>query len=83
MTVPSERTRAVVYAHAFLKDLLNPSITPRVPKDVRETAKWLLRHYPDPGTVHYASNVCPQLFGPLPDHMPPLSYSSPEKQERK
>jgi hypothetical protein len=59
MTVPVERTRAVVYAHAFLKDLLNPSITPRVPKDVRETAKWLLRHYPDPGTVNYAHNLCP------------------------
>lgn len=75
MTVPAERTRALVYAHAFLKDLLNPSVTPRVSREVRETAKWLLRHYPDPGTVHYAHNLCPELFGPLPDHLPPLSYA--------
>lgn len=74
MTAPVERTRALVYAHGFLKDLLNPAITPRVPKDIRATAKWLLRHYPDPGTVQYAHNVCPVLFGPLPEDMPPLSY---------
>jgi hypothetical protein len=79
MTVPSERTRAVVYAHAFLKDLLNPRVTPRVSREVRETAKWLLRHYPDPGTVQYAHNLCAQLFGPLPEHMPPLTYAPPAK----
>lgn len=70
MTVPIERTRSLVYAHAFLKDLLNPKITPRVPTDVRATAQWLLRHYPDPGTVQYAHNLCPVLFGPLPEDMP-------------
>ena len=83
MTVPTERTRALIYAHAFLKDLLNPAITPRVPKDVRDTAKWLLRHYPDPGTVQYAHNVCPVLFGPLPDHLPPLSYAPCAKPKAK
>lgn len=75
MTVPAERTRALVYAHVFLKDLLNPGVTPGVPKDVRETAKWLLRHYPEPSTVDYAHNLCPQLFGHLPEHMPSLSYA--------
>jgi len=70
MTVPTERTRAVVFAHAFLKDLLDPKITPRVPKDVRATAKWLLRHYPEPSTVEFAHSLCPLLFGPLPEHMP-------------
>ena len=75
MTVPAERTRALVCTHGFLKDLLNPGVTPGVPKDVRATAKWLLRHYPDPGTVQYAHNVCPVLFGPLTEHMPPLTYA--------
>lgn len=75
MTVPAERTRALVYTHAFLKDLLDLTKTPRVPKDVRATAKWLLRHYPDPSTVQYAHNLCPVLFGPLPEDMPSLSYA--------
>lgn len=70
MTIPSERTFAVVYAHAFLKDLLDPKVTPRVPKDVRATAQWLLRHYPEPSIVRTAHDLCPLLFGPLPDHMP-------------
>lgn len=79
MTIPAERTRALVYAHVFLKDLLNPGVTPGVPKDVRETARWLLRHYPEPSTVEYAHNLCPQLFGPLPDQMPPLTYATRAK----
>lgn len=70
MTVPVERTRALVNTHGFLKDLLNPTITPRVPKDIRETAKWLLRHFPEPSTVKYAHDLCPQLFGPLPEQAP-------------
>jgi hypothetical protein len=83
MTIPAERTRALVYARTFLKDLLDPGVTPRVPREVRETAKWLLRHYPEPSTVEFAHNLCPQLFGPLPEHMPPLSYASTKKRGQK
>jgi len=83
MTVPDERSRALVYTRAFLKDLLNPAITPRVPQDVRDTARWLLRHYPEPSTVDHAHNLCPQLFGPLPEHMPPLSYAPRPKKGAK
>ena len=43
MTMPDERTRAAVYAGAFLRDLLDPRVTPTVPQEVRDTAKWLLR----------------------------------------
>lgn len=75
MTVPDERTRTLFYAHAFLKDLLNPKVTPDVSEDVRAQAQWLLRHFPEPSTVKYAHNVCPVLFGPLPEDMPPLSYA--------
>jgi hypothetical protein len=46
MTVPIERKNAVVYTEKFLIDLLNPKVTPRVPKAVRDEARRLLRHYP-------------------------------------
>lgn len=46
MTVPVERTNAVVWTQEFLYELLDPSKTPRVPKDIRERARSLLRHYP-------------------------------------
>lgn len=47
MTIPSERTRAVVYTEQFLCDLLDPKKTPRVPKEIRQRARALLRHYPN------------------------------------
>jgi len=46
VTVPMERTNAVLNTEQFLLDLLRPSVTPRVPKQIRERARGLLRHYP-------------------------------------
>ena len=46
MTIASERTRAVNYTYDFLCDLLDPAKTPRVPKEVRQRASRLLKHYP-------------------------------------
>lgn len=69
MTMPDERTRAAVYAGAFLRDLLNPGITPGVPEDVRDTAKWLLRHYPDPRHFKSANQGAPDTWGPLPEQL--------------
>ena len=46
MTLPDERFRAIQRAEEFLQDLTNPQKTPRVPKEIREQARWCLRHYP-------------------------------------
>jgi hypothetical protein len=46
MTIPLERTNAVIWTEQFLLDLLDPKKTPRVPKDIRQHAGHLLRHYP-------------------------------------
>ena len=43
MTMPSERTRNVLQAGAFLKELAGNKA---VPGDVRQEAYRLLRHYP-------------------------------------
>lgn len=47
MTIPAERTRAVVLTESFLLSLCDPKQTPRVPRSVRERARGLLRHYPN------------------------------------
>lgn len=73
MTLPFERARAVLYTEEFLKDLLNPQLTPKVPKPIRRMAGSLLRHYPskyDLDTVerHWNSDTldCPfQLNDPF------------------
>ena len=46
MTMPDERTRSVVNTRKFLRDLLDPKVTPKVPKQIREKAYKLLKHYP-------------------------------------
>ncbi len=91
MTVPDERSRALVYTRAFLKDLRDPRVTPRVPKNVRDTAGWLLRHYPEPYVIEIAHKAAPGWYGPVPKnlhwradapdafdpHLPAPDHSSP------
>ncbi|WP_302073453.1 BPSL0761 family protein [Fulvimonas sp. R45] len=51
MTLPYERSRAVIETQKFLTLLLGDS---RVPAAVRKEAKWLLRHYPSASQVFQA-----------------------------
>ena len=46
MTLPCERTNAVLNVERFLMDLCNPKKTPRVPSEVRDRARSLIKHYP-------------------------------------
>ncbi len=46
MTLPNERTRAVIRAREFLWRLASPSGLKRIPRAVREEAGNLLRHFP-------------------------------------
>jgi hypothetical protein len=62
MTLPDERYRAVVQTRRFLFDLCNPDHTPRVPKLIRETARSMLRHYPNEYDMRMASENAPDVF---------------------
>jgi len=46
MTLPIERTNAVLNTEKFLLKLCIPNQSPRVPKAIREEARRLLKHYP-------------------------------------
>ncbi len=46
MTIPIERTNAVIRTEKFLLELLDPKKTPRVPRLIRQDARNLLSHYP-------------------------------------
>ncbi|WP_313054398.1 BPSL0761 family protein [Pseudomonas lopnurensis] len=43
MTLPHERTRALIKTEEFLRELTR---SPELPQDIRSHAKSLLRHYP-------------------------------------
>jgi hypothetical protein len=62
MTLPDERYRAVVQTKEFLIDLCSSQRTPRVPKDVRQKAYWLLRHYPSDWDMKQAADTSPEVF---------------------
>ena len=69
MTTPDERTRALLFAGNLLAELSNPLKTPGVPESIRESARHVLRHYPDKG---YIIDIAEQaergaLSGPLLD----------------
>lgn len=66
MTVPSERTRALIHTYELLRRLQDPKETPRVPRWLRGHAKALLRHYPDYSSIALAHKALPHLFGPVP-----------------
>ena len=62
MTLPDERYRAVRQAERLLKDLCDPSKTPRVPRMLRERAAGALRHYPNKMDLDSAAATSPHIF---------------------
>ena len=59
MTVPRERTLAVLWARKLLKDVASCK---DVPENLRADAKHILRHYPLAYEVHWAAQEAPDLF---------------------
>lgn len=65
MTIPYERTRAVIQTEKFLLDLLDPKVTPRVPQKIREHARWCLRHYPTATELLITAEKCPEFWSDM------------------
>ena len=51
MSLPCEKKRAVIWSRRFLRSLLVPYETPRVPRVYRQEASRLLRHFPYEGEL--------------------------------
>ena len=60
--MPDERFRAVLYAEEFLRAVSDPSITKRIPKEIRQRARGILRHYPSTWDMQRAANGAPDVF---------------------
>ena len=86
MTLPDERTRAVLYAREFLTRLISPygkHGIKKIPEAVREEALRVLRHFPLSTDLYAAARSAPQVF----DQQTVLQYEeinlarqTPEKQ---
>ena len=66
MTLPDERYRAVRYAREFLRDLLDPKKTPKVPRAVRLRAHRTLKHFPGEYDMELVSEVTHTIFKKVP-----------------
>lgn len=80
MTMPNERTRAVIHAVEFLTRLVSPyneNGIKKIPKAVREEALRVLRHFPRPFDLYEAAKCAPDVF----DTQTLLHYG--EEQEKK
>ena len=65
MTMPNQRTRAVMGTREFLLRLMSPYLSgglKRIPKHVREEAQRLLRHYPGVVDIAAAGHAVPTVF---------------------
>lgn len=80
MTMPNERTRAVIQTGEFLLELSQDS---SLPERIRRDAKFLLRHYPNPfqmllaGRIEEASDSDVSPMGPVFSSSTESSYHSP------
>jgi hypothetical protein len=59
VTLPDERYRAVLKTQEFLVEILN---TPRVPKAIKDQARWCLRHYPSAWDMEIVAREVPSMF---------------------
>ncbi len=66
MTIPFERTRALLETKSFLLKLVDTEQLPHVPTAVRQHADYLLRHYPSYADIELAHRALPDLYGPVP-----------------
>lgn len=65
MTLPYERTRAIIDTRIFLQRLTSTFLTPDLPDAVRTEAEALLRHYPFGSEIDLAHHALPEWFGPV------------------
>jgi hypothetical protein len=59
MTLPDERYRAVVQTEKFLREILS---TPRIPKAIKDNARYCLRHYPTTWDMQRTALQAPDVF---------------------
>lgn len=67
MTIPRERANSLTNTREFLKSLLDPKKTPRVPKEVRREAYYCLKHFPSDYEVELTQKKVPEIWGGLED----------------
>jgi hypothetical protein len=91
MTMPDERTKALLLAGELLAKLASPVKTPDVPDAIRKQAQHILRHYPSKGDIGYLAEDAERgafIAGPMLDATVArtrdgIQSSEPDENQRK
>jgi len=76
MTLPDERYRAVLQTQKFLVEILS---TPRVPKAIKDQARYCLRHYPSEYDMKKVSQTSADVFAERMEDVTRMFKSYEEK----
>lgn len=66
MTLPYERTHSIKMTRDFLRSLLDPKQTPRIPRKIRDQAYYCLRHFPADWDIEQVAKKSKNVFGRVP-----------------
>ena len=80
MSLPDERYRAVVQTQKFLVEILS---TPRVPKAIKDGARYCLRHYPSEYDMKKVSQTSADVFAERMEDVERMFKSYEKKQNEK
>ena len=73
MTMPYERTRAVLQTREFLQWVLSADATSETSMQAKHEARALLRHFPSTSDMEIAHHACPMWFGAARERSGPTS----------
>ena len=73
MTMPHERTRAVLQTKDFLRWVLSADATSETLMQAKSEARALLRHFPSTSDMEIAHHACPMWFGAARERSGPTS----------
>jgi hypothetical protein len=79
MTLPDERYRAVIQTQKLLVEILT---TPRVPKAIKDSARYCLRHYPNDWDMKRAADGAPEVFQERMDDLHKFLLKGKEDENR-
>lgn len=63
MTIPKERSNSLINTRNFLRSLLDPKQTPKVPKEIRREAYYCLKHFPSDFEIELTQKKAPEIWG--------------------
>lgn len=63
MTTPDERLNSIIRARDFIRSLIDPKQTPKVPANIRKEASHRLRHFPSEFYLEQLRQSCPDILG--------------------